>query len=548
MTQMRKSVARLDIDANERSTPPPVEAAAPTEVSPDGTEAAQPGAETRQQKSNEPKGSGPAPQASGSADSTEAYDPALPPIHLRAVKLAKLFANVIDTRAALVDLGGAAGPVVVAPNAELADQIASAWTAPTDRRGTQTHAPDLSARSDSGAHSNAAADPSLAAIDWHVTLAAPVWVDGRKGWIAAIDDRPATPTPRQQAVADLVGELAADSQSVHRANKLWGDRLKAANIDIELVQSLLGAGTARYQLEGDCLQLCDVAHALLGLDTASTLDDFLDPFAPHDKLTLRKLLAGGQGHDTTTVEFDIDSADGPLKGIRLHIAFDTDEVGAVRGWFATIADVTSERAQLQDLRVNAERDALTGVYNQNQFDGALANAIADAQREREHVGLLLVSVDRYRDLNQVFGHEAGDIVTRFVARVLTNLVRNSDRVVRLGRNEFGVILARASDEDGVVQRAKSIQAALSTTVSTGEDRVRITASIGMAIFPQDTESNLDLYAAASYALGQMPEGPSVLHRYDATMRRRRDDERRFIEEIRRGLQHEEFTPFFQPKV
>ncbi|MEO1102873.1 MAG: bifunctional diguanylate cyclase/phosphodiesterase, partial [Pseudomonadota bacterium] len=246
--------------------------------------------------------------------------------------------------------------------------------------------------------------------------------------------------------------------------------------------------------------------------------------------------------------FDIDTADGLLRGVRMRIAFETDEIDRVTGWFATIADVSSERAELRDLRQSAERDALTGVYNQNHFDGALAAAIADAERNREHVGLLMIEVDRFRDIGQLFGHDAGNTVIRFVARVLTSLVRGTDSVVRLGRNEFAVILARASDEGGIIGRAKSILSALSARIKVGRDTIGITASMGVAIFPQDAETAVDLFAAASYALAAVPDRPSVLNRYDASVKRQRRDERRFFAEIRRGLRNEEFMPFFQPKV
>ncbi|MEM9221973.1 MAG: bifunctional diguanylate cyclase/phosphodiesterase [Pseudomonadota bacterium] len=458
-------------------------------------------------------------------------DIALPSFRIRTLGLAKLAANAAGVEAALIDMGETAGPIVFAPDDDYADRIAAAWRAPSP---DETMVP-LLANYDS-------TEP------FAVGVTAPLRVGGRRGFVAIIAEPSMAPAFREHSVLELVRELAADWDRQQDANALWTDRQFADREEVQLMNALFRAGTMRGRGADELSEASDRARDILGLPNLVTMDDVLDSVSAHDRIYLRSVLAGEQGIGPITYEFDME-VDGKVdRGIRMRIAFEAEGTESGLTWRAALEDVTQERQQLAELRTRAERDRLTGVYNESQFSRTLADAIEEAKHHREHVGLVLVSIDSFHELDALVGRAASDSVVRFVARAITNLVRSTDTVVRLGRADFGVILARAADEGGLVSRALKIRDALATQVNIGDSSVAITASLGFAVYPQDTDLGVDLYAAASHALGETVSGLAMIRRYDRKARQRHDDEKHLMEDIRRGIEADEFVPYFQPKV
>ncbi|MBE7211669.1 MAG: EAL domain-containing protein, partial [Gluconacetobacter diazotrophicus] len=159
--------------------------------------------------------------------------------------------------------------------------------------------------------------------------------------------------------------------------------------------------------------------------------------------------------------------------------------GAVHGAVAVLHDVSDQRRMARELRHRATHDALTGLPNRAWFEGQLERAVrrggvaaAGAGGTRGDV-LLLVDLDRFKAVNDRFGHSAGDRLLRQVAALLRNSVRESDLVARLGGDEFAVILRRI-EPDQAERVAQGICNALEESRFVhGEQRLRIGASIGL---------------------------------------------------------------------
>lgn len=147
-----------------------------------------------------------------------------------------------------------------------------------------------------------------------------------------------------------------------------------------------------------------------------------------------------------------------------------------------------ERKQAQDrLRHMAHHDALTGLPNRPLFYDRLDVALRRAHRDRELVALLYLDLDDFKDINDTWGHHAGDLVLVQVARRLLDCVRESDTVARMGGDEFTVLLTNIAEPGAAEIAVEKIRRAMAEPFDLGETSTRLTASIGVAVHPVDGE-------------------------------------------------------------
>lgn len=145
-------------------------------------------------------------------------------------------------------------------------------------------------------------------------------------------------------------------------------------------------------------------------------------------------------------------------------------------------------------------DALTGLPNRHLFDDRIDRVIARAHRTGTPFCLLFIDLDRFKDVNDSLGHGVGDRLLSEVGRRLRETVRESDTIARLGGDEFMVILETASHSGAAAAVARKILAALATPVAAGERRLPVSASIGIACFPDDGRSAEELIRNADAAM------------------------------------------------
>ena len=168
------------------------------------------------------------------------------------------------------------------------------------------------------------------------------------------------------------------------------------------------------------------------------------------------------------------------------------------------AETDRLRTQLADereaFRHAALHDALTGLPNRVLLHDRLQQAINAARRHRHLVALLMVDLDDFKQVNDVHGHETGDLVLRQVARRLESSVRVSDTVARLGGDEFAIVLPDASSRAAAEQAAEKIGAALRPPIAVGADAVDVGGSVGVAFYPDDGEDSDALLNVADLAM------------------------------------------------
>jgi len=217
------------------------------------------------------------------------------------------------------------------------------------------------------------------------------------------------------------------------------------------------------------------------------------------------------------------------------------------GVFADISRLKASEAQLEHL---AHHDALTGLPNRLLMMHNLGRAIDKARRSERMVALLMLDLDRFKDVNDTFGHLAGDELLQQVAQRLIGRLRGADMLTRLGGDEFTVLLEDLSRPGDAARVARDIVELVSEPFHlAGGIDVRIGASIGISLYPDHADTAPLLLQQADTALYRAKDdgrGCFKFYSDDQTFaaRERIELERR----LRRALTHGELTVFYQPLV
>jgi diguanylate cyclase len=168
-----------------------------------------------------------------------------------------------------------------------------------------------------------------------------------------------------------------------------------------------------------------------------------------------------------------------------------------------LAEISGLQSKLHD---QANRDALTGLYNRRYLADALGRELARCKRDGQPLILLMIDIDHFKQINDTHGHHAGDEVLREIATLLTRNTRPSDIVCRYGGEEFLVLLPNMTLPTGHA-RAQAYRAHWeATTVTADTAPVRTTLSIGLAAFPQHAQTAHELIQRADSALYQAKRG------------------------------------------
>ena len=155
----------------------------------------------------------------------------------------------------------------------------------------------------------------------------------------------------------------------------------------------------------------------------------------------------------------------------------------------------------QLLRDQSIRDSLTGLYNHSHFQETLVQLCALALRSMRPLSLLFIDLDNFKQINDRRGHAAGDEVLKELSARMVNCARGSDMVVRLGGDEFLLVLVHQARHDaGITRRLRDLHKAFLRPVLVGDEEVTVTSSIGVATFPFDGDTAEELVASADAAL------------------------------------------------
>ena len=179
-----------------------------------------------------------------------------------------------------------------------------------------------------------------------------------------------------------------------------------------------------------------------------------------------------------------------------------DQDGHFIGHLWIYEDVTHERQTAAQLVYLAERDALTGLYNRHRFEQEIQHMLVDCERNNSQGALLFFDLDEFKVVNDSFGHRAGDALLIRVASEISALVRRNEVLTRLGGDEFALLVPNAQ-EDTVIQLAERVVRAVAAIPFRFEGQsLRLTASVGIALYPSQAADSDELVAHADIAMYQ----------------------------------------------
>lgn len=186
--------------------------------------------------------------------------------------------------------------------------------------------------------------------------------------------------------------------------------------------------------------------------------------------------------------------------VRASISAVYDNNGRASYYVAVFSDISARKALERDLKNMAHYDHLTGLANRGLFSDRLDTAIARAYRHKNQCALLFVDLDKFKPVNDQYGHGIGDQLLQQVAGRLRSATRDSDTIGRLGGDEFVIIVEDLTEPAAVSHIAEKVIEQLSNPFQISGETITIGCSIGIAIYPQHGRSGIALTRSADIAM------------------------------------------------
>lgn len=207
------------------------------------------------------------------------------------------------------------------------------------------------------------------------------------------------------------------------------------------------------------------------------------------------------------------------------------------------------REQQSRLNYMAFHDSLTGLPNRSLFYDRIYHGLARARRGNSKVALMLLDIDRFKNINDSLGHDAGDLMLKAIAMRLNEGVRDMDTVARLGGDEFVVVLEGVHDLEDVMFVANKLLVTLARPMEISGHEITSTVSIGVSIFPNDGDVTDELLKHADIAMYKAKEaGKNNCQFYTKGMNATAVNYLLLENDLRRALEQNQFTLHYQPQI
>jgi diguanylate cyclase (GGDEF)-like protein/PAS domain S-box-containing protein len=355
--------------------------------------------------------------------------------------------------------------------------------------------------------------------------------------------------------------FAAQSANLVLINDITDREAMARNIvEREEMLSLLLDSTSEaiygLGLDGCCTFANNACAALLGYDSPNELIGKHFHYAVHhtyedgrpyplDDCPLHRALTVRQGtHVEGEVLWRKDGSCFPVE----YWSYPTMRDGAIVGCVVTFLDISERRRQREELEYQATHDALTGLLNRSVLLPRIDAAIADAQPSGAGFSVMVIDLDGFKEVNDALGHQSGDLLLKEVGKRILGALGDSDTLIRLGGDEFAVVFCSGCESDAAERAAQELLQAIREPFLLNELQVRISASIGIARYPQDGADSGKLMRQADIAMYRSKREGIGYSLYDHSEGERSANRILLMADVRNAISRGEFLLYFQPKV
>lgn len=400
----------------------------------------------------------------------------------------------------------------------------------------------------SGLRDGAGADPAPSADpSAPVVVVRAVEHAGEKPVVAvAVSHEPRDLRPKIEAAFATISALAL--RLADGAREL--SALRRTTATLARFEAMSKTGRWHLDLKSGVLTWSDEVYRIFGREPGAppTFEEALGCYPQDARTTLRnhidEAIRTGKGF---TLTLPIETRPGEHKFVRPMAEVDQVD-GVTVAVFGVVQDVTEEKEAERRLWWTANHDPMTGLPNRMLFHDRLTRAIEHAKRFDEEIGLVILDVDNFKMVNDVYGHEAGDRLLSHISDILLDTMRATDSIARLGGDEFAVILGDLRKIGDIHPPLERLREATDFTFDYRGTRMPVRLSMGVALFPGHGETGDDLYRNADIALFRTKTNrDNRLTVYESRFGYELQARDELLHEVRQALDQGLIVPFYQPQ-
>ncbi len=233
----------------------------------------------------------------------------------------------------------------------------------------------------------------------------------------------------------------------------------------------------------------------------------------------------------------------------LTISAVKNDAGRVTHYVAMFSDISRLKETERQLEFLAHHDVLTGLPNRMLFNARLEHAIEHARRHQTQLAVLFLDLDRFKHINDSFGHPAGDELLQEVARRLRGNIRGEDTAARLGGDEFCLLLEQINTPENAVIIVEKILDSFQQPFAVADQEIYITPSIGISTFPRDGEDSATLLRNADSAMYQAKgQGSNGFAFYSKNLTAQAYEQVLLENALHKAIQNQQLQLYFQPQI
>ncbi|OCW57507.1 sensor domain-containing phosphodiesterase [Hoeflea olei] len=383
----------------------------------------------------------------------------------------------------------------------------------------------------------------------------PVSLDGSTNvtTLCVLDTKPRKATPGQleqfEQLRTVLTGLVASHDSAQKARTAEQHARQRAML-LSQVEKIAKIGAWSFDTETGAVDWSPQMFALHELpgDEVPSFADAIGYFADHERERVDAKIANCiERGEPFELEADFLSARGNLKRVRAigEIQHRDDRPPCLVG---ICKDITEQYEQTRRLWRAAHLDSLTGIANRHSFQSEIDQRLAGCPSAAAPA-LLVLDVDNFKDINDEFGHLAGDEILRAVARRIAGAVPPEAFCARLGGDEFAILIDTAGDKESGRILAEELVARITAPILYDQREIRVSVSIGIAASPAQVTTGDELFLQADMALYHVKQnGRGRIQIYEPAITQAIEDKRRSVALIRAAIADAGLEPFYQPIV